>query len=89
LDEAAAAVGVFLEIHISSLGLSRTPLRRDRNIVMGFFVAGARRVLIRINRNRTTPEAGGPIKASTAHKYGNWMARRKSQMPASGGKITR
>ncbi len=36
LNEAAAAVGVFLEIHVLSLGLSRSPLRRGRNIVIGF-----------------------------------------------------
>ena len=35
LDETAAAVGVFVEIHVPSLGLFRTPWRRDRNIVMG------------------------------------------------------
>ena len=35
LNETAAAVGVFVEIHVPSLGLSQTPLRRDQNIVMG------------------------------------------------------
>ena len=38
LDETATAVGVFVEIHVPSLGLSRTPLRRERNIVMGLYL---------------------------------------------------
>ena len=35
LNEAAAAIGIFVEIHVHSLGLFRTPLRHERNIVIG------------------------------------------------------
>ena len=35
LDETAAAVGIFLEIHVPSLGLFRRPNWRGRNIVIG------------------------------------------------------
>src|SRR5262249_20489975 len=35
LNETAAAVGIFVEIHVPSLGLFRRPNWRDRNIVMG------------------------------------------------------
>jgi hypothetical protein len=37
LDETAAAVGVFVEIHVVALGLSQTPFRHDRNIVTGLY----------------------------------------------------
>jgi hypothetical protein len=35
LDETAAAVGIFLEIHVLSLGYSGRPNRRGWNIVIG------------------------------------------------------
>src|SRR5215467_3465085 len=35
LDETAAAVGIFLEIHVPSLGLSYPPRKRGQDIVMG------------------------------------------------------
>ncbi len=43
LDETAGAVGVLLEIHVASLGLFRTPQRRERNIVMGWILRASGR----------------------------------------------
>jgi hypothetical protein len=53
LNEAAAAVGVFFEIHIHALGLFRTPSRRGRNIVIGLYRSAPGGSLIQIKPMRS------------------------------------
>jgi hypothetical protein len=41
LHKTAAAVGIFVNIHVSSLGLFQTPCRHDWNIVIGLKFSAA------------------------------------------------
>src|ERR1700685_1766471 len=74
LDETAAAVGIFIEIHSAALGLFRPPLRRERNIVMGKFDFNPAPPT---RKRPANPRAGGPCKASASRKYGDWERWRK------------